>query len=56
MARSSERNSGKVEPDRVGRMGGRRREPSVRAQLARRLRGFRGRAGTPAEIFVFPVT
>jgi type IV secretory pathway VirD2 relaxase len=46
MARSSERNSGKVEPDRVGRMGGRRREPSVRAQLARRLRGFRGRAGS----------
>jgi type IV secretory pathway VirD2 relaxase len=46
MARSSERNSGKVEPDRVGRMGGRRRELSVRAQLARRLRGFRGRAGS----------
>jgi type IV secretory pathway VirD2 relaxase len=46
MARSSDRNSGKVEPDRVGRMGGRRRELSVRAQLARRLRGFRGRAGS----------
>ena len=46
MARTPDRNSGKVEPDRVGRMGGKRRELSVRAQLARRLRGFRGRAGS----------
>jgi type IV secretory pathway VirD2 relaxase len=46
MARNSARDSaGKVEPDRVGKMHGRRRELSVRAQLARRLRGFRGKAG-----------
>ncbi len=46
MSRRSERNSaGKVEPDRVGKMHARRRELSVRAQLARRLRGFRGRTG-----------
>jgi hypothetical protein len=46
MGRRPDRNSGKVEPDRIGRMGARRREPSIRAQLARRLRGFRGRAGS----------
>lgn len=35
---------GKVEPDRIARMGGRRgHEPSVRNQLARRLKGFKGR-------------
>jgi type IV secretory pathway VirD2 relaxase len=46
MARDSARNSaGKVEPDRVGKMHARRRELSVRAQLARRLRGFRGKTG-----------
>jgi len=46
MSRRSERNTdGKVEPDRFGKMHARRRELSVRAQLARRLRGFRGRAG-----------
>src|ERR1700689_816653 len=46
MARNSARDSAnKVEPDRVGKMHGRRRELSVRAQLARRLRGFRGKAG-----------
>jgi type IV secretory pathway VirD2 relaxase len=45
MSRSSRLNSNKVDADRVGKMGGRRREPSVRAQLAKRLRGFRGRAG-----------
>lgn len=36
--------TGKVEPDRVGRMHARRREPSVRGQLARRLAGFKGRS------------
>jgi type IV secretory pathway VirD2 relaxase len=41
--RSSEKLTGKVEPDRVGRMHARRRELSVRGQLARRLAGFRGR-------------
>jgi type IV secretory pathway VirD2 relaxase len=46
MSRRSERNSGKVEPDRIGRMGGKRRELSVRSELARRLRGFGGRAGS----------
>jgi type IV secretory pathway VirD2 relaxase len=46
MARNSARDSAsKVEPDRVGKMHGRHRELSVRAQLARRLRGFRGKAG-----------
>ncbi len=46
MARNSARNSAnKVEPDRVGKMHAKRRELSVRAQLARRLRGFRGKAG-----------
>jgi hypothetical protein len=32
MGRRPDRNSGKVEPDRIGRMGARRREPSIRAQ------------------------
>ena len=46
MARHSARNAaGKVEPDRIGKMHARRRELSVRAQLARRLRGFRGKSG-----------
>jgi len=46
MKRSSQRNSaGKVDSDRIGRMGARRRNPSIASQLARRLRGFRGRAG-----------
>jgi type IV secretory pathway VirD2 relaxase len=46
LARNSARNSaGKVEPDRIGKMHARRRELSVRAQLARRLRGFRGKTG-----------
>src|ERR1700677_3217174 len=46
MARDSAQHSaGKVEPDRIGKMHARRREPSVRAQLARRLRGFRGKTG-----------
>ena len=36
--------TGKVEPDRVGRMHARRREPSVRGQLTRRLAGFKGRS------------
>lgn len=46
MNRHSEHNSAsKVEPDRIGKMHARRRELSVRAQLARRLRGFRGRTG-----------
>ena len=35
--------SAKVEPERVGRMHARRREPSVCSQLARRLQGFKGR-------------
>jgi hypothetical protein len=35
--------SAKVEPERVGRMHARRREPSVCSQLARRLAGFKGR-------------
>ena len=35
---------GNVEPDRIARMGGRRwRDPTVRNQLARRLKGFKGR-------------
>jgi type IV secretory pathway VirD2 relaxase len=35
---------GNVEPDRIARMGGRRwHEPTVRNQLARRLKGFKGR-------------
>jgi type IV secretory pathway VirD2 relaxase len=47
MAKDSARNSaGKVEPDRVGKMHARRRELSVRTQLARRLRGFRGKTGS----------
>ncbi len=46
MSRSSRLNSDKVDADRVGKMGGSRREPSVRAQLAKRLRGFRARAGS----------
>ncbi len=46
MSRSSRLASDKVDSDRVGKMGGSRREPSVRAQLAQRLRGFRGRAGS----------
>ncbi len=46
MSRSSRLSSEKVDSDRVGKMGGSRREPSVRAQLAQRLRGFRGRAGS----------
>ena len=41
--RSSEKLTGKVEPDRVGKMHARRRELSVRGQLARRLAGFKGR-------------
>jgi len=46
MARSSRLASDQVDSDRIGKMGGSRREPSVRAQLAQRLRGFRGRAGS----------
>ena len=46
MARDSARNSaGKVDSDRIGKMHAKRRELSVRAQLARRLRGFRGKSG-----------
>jgi hypothetical protein len=46
MARDSARNSAaKVDSDRIGKMHAKRRELSVRAQLARRLRGFRGKAG-----------
>jgi type IV secretory pathway VirD2 relaxase len=47
VANHSERNAAsRVEPDRVGKMHARRqREPSVRSELARRLRGFRGRSG-----------
>jgi hypothetical protein len=42
---SNSERAGKVEPDRVARMGGRRsREASVRNQLARRLKGYKGRA------------
>jgi len=45
MPRRSNLSSSRVEPDRVGRMGGRRRgEASVNRQLAQRLRGFKGRA------------
>ncbi len=48
--------SDRVDADRIGRMGGRRqREPSVNSQIARRLRGFRGRKakrfGGPAGAF-----
>src|SRR5580704_9276628 len=44
MARTSDgHRAGKVEPDRIARMGGRRRNLSVRGQLAMRLKGFRGR-------------
>ena len=46
MARDSARNSAeKVDSDRIGKMHAKRRELSVRAQLARRLRGFRGKSG-----------
>ena len=46
MARDSARNSaGKVEPDRIGRMGGKRRELSVRAACPA-VRGFRGKSGS----------
>jgi type IV secretory pathway VirD2 relaxase len=46
MNRRSQRDEAEqVEPDRIGKMHGRRRELSIRAQLARRLRGFRGRTG-----------
>jgi type IV secretory pathway VirD2 relaxase len=45
MPRRSNLSSSRVEPDRVGRMGGRRRgEASVNRQIAQRLRGFKGRA------------
>ncbi len=43
MPGKSNRSDG-VDSDRIGQMGGRRhREPSVNSELARRLRGFRGR-------------
>ena len=46
MARDSARNSaGKVDSDRIGKMHAKRRELSVRRELARRLRGFRGKSG-----------
>jgi type IV secretory pathway VirD2 relaxase len=45
MSQSSQRESEQVEPDRVGKMHARERELSVRAQLAQRLRGFRGKSG-----------
>jgi type IV secretory pathway VirD2 relaxase len=45
MKRQSNLTSTKEEPDRVGRMGGRRHgERSVNSQLARRLQGFKGRS------------
>ena len=40
---SSEKLSAKVEPDRIAKMHARRRDLSVRGQLARRLAGFKGR-------------
>jgi type IV secretory pathway VirD2 relaxase len=44
MKRKSNLSSSRVEPDRIGRMGGKRRgEASVNSQLARRLQGFKGR-------------
>lgn len=48
MARHSEQNAAaKVDSDRIGKMGGRRR-PSVRGELARRLKGFAGRTRPPS--------
>jgi hypothetical protein len=48
MARHSEHNAAaKVDSDRIGKMGGRRR-PSVRGELARRLKGFTGRTRPPS--------
>jgi type IV secretory pathway VirD2 relaxase len=56
MPGSFKQSSDRVDADRIGRMGGRRqREPSVNSQIARRLRGFRGRKakrfGGPASAF-----
>lgn len=45
MARKGKASSDRVEPDRIGRMGGRRQAGrSVNGELAKRLRGFKGRA------------
>ncbi len=48
MTRHSEHNAAaKVDADRIGKLGGRRR-PSVRGELARRLKGFTGRTRAPS--------